>query len=73
MGSFGRSSLNVLRGANGQAPVDASRRRAPAPLARVQAAMKKYQTLMTQNESAVRGEARADRRLWTKAAARRRE
>ncbi len=48
--SVGRSSLNVLRGAAGQAPVAAGRRQAPAPLQRVQAAMTKYQTLLSQNE-----------------------
>lgn len=48
--SVGKSSLNVLRGAAGQAPVDASRRQAPAPLQRVQLAMTKYQTLLSQNE-----------------------
>lgn len=50
LSSVGRSSLNVLREMGGQAPVDASRRQAPAPLARVQTAMKKYQTLLSQNE-----------------------
>lgn len=48
--SVGKSSLNILRGVGGQAPVDTSRKQAPAPLQRVQMAMKKYQTLLSQNE-----------------------
>lgn len=50
LGVVGKSSLNALRGVSGQAPIDTSRRQAPAPLQRVQAAMKKYQTLLSQNE-----------------------
>jgi tetratricopeptide (TPR) repeat protein len=50
LSTVGKSSLNVLRGAGGQAPIDTSRRQAQAPLQRVQAAMKKYQTLLSQNE-----------------------
>ncbi|HEX2642195.1 MAG TPA: hypothetical protein VHU81_04330, partial [Thermoanaerobaculia bacterium] len=50
-GSVGKTSLNVLRGMSGQAPIDASRRQAAAPLDRVQTAMKKYQTLISQNEA----------------------
>ncbi|HVF58353.1 MAG TPA: hypothetical protein VNJ70_00850 [Thermoanaerobaculia bacterium] len=53
-GSFvsavGRVSVNTLRGMSGQEPIAATRRQAPAPLQRVQAAMKKYQTLLSQNE-----------------------
>lgn len=50
LASAGKSSLNVLRGLSGQAPVAAGRRQAQAPLQRVQAAMTKYQTLLSQNE-----------------------
>lgn len=50
LAAAGKSSLNVLRGINGQAPVATSRRQAQAPLQRVQAAMTKYQTLLSQNE-----------------------
>lgn len=50
LSSVGRSSLNVLREVGGQAPVDTSRRQAPAPLQRVQAAMTKYQTLVNHKE-----------------------
>jgi len=50
LASMGKSSLNVLRGASGQEPIDTSRRQAQAPLQRVQTAMKKYQTLISQNE-----------------------
>lgn len=52
LASVGKSSLNIVRGMGGQVPVDASRRQAPAPLQRVQAAMKKYQTIISQNEMA---------------------
>lgn len=51
LGAVGRGSLNVLRGMGGQAPIDASRRQAAAPIERVQTAMKKYQTLTSQNEA----------------------
>jgi len=50
LSSVGRSSLNILREAGGQAPVATGRRQAPAPLQRVQAAITKYQTLSNQNE-----------------------
>lgn len=50
LGAVGRSSLNALRGANGQEPVETGRRQAPAPLQRVQLAMTKYQTLLSQGE-----------------------
>ena len=50
LSAVGRSSLNVLRGTSGQEPIASGRRQAPAPLQRVQAAMTKYQTLVSQNE-----------------------
>jgi hypothetical protein len=50
LSSVGRSSLNALREGSGQPAIDASRRQVAAPLQRVQTAMKKYQTLLSQNE-----------------------
>jgi len=47
LSALGRSAL---RGAAGQPAVDTGRRQAQAPLQRVQSAMKKYQTLLSQNE-----------------------